>query len=616
MTKRARLLVLLMMALFAVYIVYNIYIYSYLVSIEDGEDVVVNPKGNTPTDSGSKTQQPSDKTKVLKKGDTGKDQISSISEYHPMYEQFVKNAILPEYHPSSFMIAIVATKRPYYLEATLRSLQQVLYYNKKNTFIYQYGDDKYINQIGRKYDIKMIHNPTLTSYEGRPLAEGAEHISLHYKFIIGHMFNTHPEIKHFIIVEDDMLFAPDFLLFFAQTAKYLHEDSTLYAISAYNDNGMKGKVRYDNMVYRTDFMIGLGWLVSRTIWEKEWKAKWPRAHWDHFLRADNNRLGRQIIFPEIPRIYHSGYTGTHSTVALYERYFRNHLLNPNGFAPLGISEEAYKNGKYVLTGLDRTKDKYTLEYLRKPNYDRFIRYLLVEDPNIVYVSDPDTIVNYKDKNIVIAYSTNNPHVNSEWVTISQYFELWHSVQAIRDEYNGVIIFRWAGNLVLIVGSYSPFYSETCAKAGGHCPVNIQNFAKDSNWSPPKKESIITFAIADKGQSCATHCSKLKMTCHRFSFEEMNTCKFLRRYIPNHCKTCSPNSGHDQPAIDVESNECLFNGGDTGKHMSTCEAYHPKTRRICPCFDEARTSILRDEWEDIIAQSQAAAINIEPVNFDV
>ena len=617
MPKRAKLIMFFMAALVVVYVIYNIFIHSYLSDIEDRIGGIKINLHNVPSDKGSTTTttKAEPKQAVVKNEKTGKDQIFKVSEYNPVYEQFIKSEITSEYHPSSFMIAIVATKRPYYLEATLRSLQQVLYYNKKNTIIYQYGDDKVIGQIARKYDISMVNNPVINIYEGRPLTEGAEHISLHYKFIIGHMFRSNSNIKHFIIVEDDMLFSPDFLLYFAQTAKYIHQDSSIYAISAYNDNGMQGKVKYDNLVYRTDFMIGLGWLVSRRIWEDEWQHKWPRSHWDHFLRADNNRRGRQIIFPEVPRIYHSGYTGTHSTVALYERYFRNHLLNPNGFAPLGIGKEEFQNGKYRLFDLDRTKDKYTLDYLLKDNYSKFMRHMLTKHPDTIYLNDPDEIINYKNKNIVMLYRTDNPSVNNEWVAISEYFELWHSIP-IRDEYEGIMLFRWSDNLVFIVSSYSFLFDETAllakAKLGDGFLSPITAFQKDSNWNTPKKESIITFGVSNQGQSCSAYCQNThKMPCYRFSFEEMNSCKFMKKYM-DECTQCFGNSGADQPAMDVESKQCLYNGGGRGRFMSTCEAFHPKTKRLCPCFDEERTSILRQEWEDIIAQSQRAAVQIEPI----
>ncbi|KAL9645760.1 hypothetical protein ABK040_003492 [Willaertia magna] len=620
--------------LVVLYLGYNIYMHSYLFTFRfkkgtnnnnnnglDNNNLEIPQENNNPTpiiNNNNNNNPPPTKidVKVLKDEQTGKDQILNPKDYHPKYNEFVTNNIPSEYHPSSFLIAIVATKRPHYLEATLRSLQQVLYYNRQNTFIYQYGDDKVINQIARKYSINMVHNPILTQYEGRNLVEGAEHISLHYKFILGHVFENNPNIKHFIIVEDDMLFAPDFLLYFSQTAKYLHEDSSIYAISAYNDNGMKGKAKYDNLVYRTDFFIGLGWLVSRNHWMKEWKFKWPRTHWDHFLRADQNRQGRQIIYPEVPRIYHSGYTGTHSTVALYERYFRNHLLNPNGFSPLGISKEDFDKGKYKLYGLDRSNDKFTLEYLRKDNYNEFIKYLITKSPSTLYLKDPYEITKYTNRNIVFFYEVINRQVNEEWVAISEYFELWHSIP-IRDEYDGVMHFRWADNLVIVVASYSPFYSEgvSIAKRSlGTENVNapISEFKKEPNWETPKKPSIIDIGISNVGQSCSSFCkSKYNLDCYRFSFEELNSCKYLKRHFGSECKSCGPQTGPDQPAIDNESKECYYNTGK-GRFMTTCEASHPRTKRLCPCFDENKTIILRQEWEDIIAQSQKSSTEITPI----
>ena len=64
-----------------------------------------------------------------------------------------------QYHPSNFHVAIVTANRPTYLRATLRSLRQVLYWNKDNTVIYQYGNDERINQIAQDYDIKQVKNP-------------------------------------------------------------------------------------------------------------------------------------------------------------------------------------------------------------------------------------------------------------------------------------------------------------------------------------------------------------------------------------------------------------------------------------------------------------------------
>ena len=42
-----------------------------------------------------------------------------------------------------------------------------------------------------------------------------------------------------------------------------------------NDNGFIDHVKYDNLVLKTDFFIGLGWLVSAKHWKNEWERIWP-----------------------------------------------------------------------------------------------------------------------------------------------------------------------------------------------------------------------------------------------------------------------------------------------------------------------------------------------------
>jgi hypothetical protein len=207
----------------------------------------------------------------------------------------------------------------------------------------------------------------VSTINGQAVKEGAEHIAYHYKFVFRHAFDNNPDKKHIIVVEDDFLFAPDFLLYFAQTAPILDNDPTVYAISAYNDNGFMGKAHDDNLVYRTDFFIGLGWLVSRKHWKGEWESRWPRSHWDHFLRSPGNRRNRQTIYPEVSRVYHSGYQGTHSTVAMYEQYFRDIVLNSHGYAPLGVDKSAFEKNQFKLD-VSRTAP-HTLGYLHSGKYE-------------------------------------------------------------------------------------------------------------------------------------------------------------------------------------------------------------------------------------------------------
>lgn len=49
-----------------------------------------------------------------------------------------------------------------------------------------------------------------------------------------------------VIVEDDLLFSPDFLEYLEINAPVLERDPTTLVLSAWNDNGYKGRVRRSN----------------------------------------------------------------------------------------------------------------------------------------------------------------------------------------------------------------------------------------------------------------------------------------------------------------------------------------------------------------------------------
>lgn len=67
---------------------------------------------------------------------------------------------------------------------------------------------------------------------------------------------TRESHSHVILLEDDLLVAPDFLSLFASTAWLLEEDPTLWCVSAWNDNGHKRFVKDEERLFRTDYFPG------------------------------------------------------------------------------------------------------------------------------------------------------------------------------------------------------------------------------------------------------------------------------------------------------------------------------------------------------------------------
>lgn len=81
-----------------------------------------------------------------------------------------------------------------------------------------------------------------------------------------------------VVFSDDLNVSPDFYEYFLGTHELLKNDSTLWCVSAWNDNGKSNNIDVSSpeLLYRTDFFPGLGWMLKRELWN-ELSVKWPKA---------------------------------------------------------------------------------------------------------------------------------------------------------------------------------------------------------------------------------------------------------------------------------------------------------------------------------------------------
>nr|XP_049698968.1 alpha-1,3-mannosyl-glycoprotein 2-beta-N-acetylglucosaminyltransferase isoform X1 [Helicoverpa armigera] len=151
-------------------------------------------------------------------------------------------------------------------------------------------------------------------------------IARHYKFALNHVFETlgHEAV---IIVEDDLDISPDFFEYFLGTYPLLLKDHTLWCISAWNDNGKMEVIDMSrpDLLHRTDFFPGLGWVLRREMW-LSLAPKWPAAFFDDWLRNPVNIDGKACIRPEISRTYSFGKIGV-SKGLFFDIHLRNIQLN-------------------------------------------------------------------------------------------------------------------------------------------------------------------------------------------------------------------------------------------------------------------------------------------------
>ena len=56
----------------------------------------------------------------------------------------------------------------------------------------------------------------------------------------------------------------------------LMNDSTIYCISAWNDQGYDHSCKDPSLLYRIETMPGLGWLLKKSLFE-ELEPQWPSS---------------------------------------------------------------------------------------------------------------------------------------------------------------------------------------------------------------------------------------------------------------------------------------------------------------------------------------------------
>ncbi|NWW42103.1 MGAT1 acetylglucosaminyltransferase, partial [Panurus biarmicus] len=189
--------------------------------------------------------------------------------------------------------------------------------------------------------------------------QGYYRISRHYRWALGQVFRTF-RYRAAIVVEDDLEVAPDFFEYFQAVLPLLRRDPSLWCASAWNDNGREALVDagHAELLYRTDFFPGLGWLLLAELWD-ELEPKWPAAFWDDWMRQPEQRRGRSCVRPEVSRTMTFGRKGV-SHGQFFDQYLKFIKLNDR-FVPF--------------TQLD-------LSYLKKDEYERFFLQQVYSAPEV------------------------------------------------------------------------------------------------------------------------------------------------------------------------------------------------------------------------------------------
>jgi hypothetical protein len=364
---------------------------------------------------------------------------------------------------ASFPILIFCNNRAALLESTLTSLFKVRGVVRERVVASQDGPNEAVRQMLDRWGVHHWQHTKVGINAKGKRKEGAALIADHYKWAIERAFayfggdhddnneqRQQPKATHLIIAEDDMLFAPDFMDYFVTLSPLLESDRTLWTISAFHDNGFAGRVFDDTRVLRTEWTVGFGWLLRRQLWEDELRDVWPSTHWDHWLRDQKRRKGRETLFPEVSRNYHTGARGTHSEPGLFERYFRNIRMSEREAPRLMDGDvDALRATRYegwlseLLRAAEPVRSLAQLEEMVEPPIGSLeaARANATAKPPLALLYDA---VDEKDK--------------AAWERLATYFGLWHTLP-IRGAHRGLVLTGHRGRRLLLVPSWSPYAQQ-------------------------------------------------------------------------------------------------------------------------------------------------------------
>ena len=78
-------------------------------------------------------------------------------------------------------------------------------------------------------------------------------------------------------------------------------------VSAWHDQGFPHTASDPQLLTRTDYFPGLGWMIEAETWA-ELKDRWPArptTGWDHWFRLSTTSRGRECVVPRINRSRHA-----------------------------------------------------------------------------------------------------------------------------------------------------------------------------------------------------------------------------------------------------------------------------------------------------------------------
>jgi hypothetical protein len=228
-------------------------------------DVIITANKSTLNKTSKKPGGSNEQTKSFYGNKHNRSLITVQAYVHKIEQEVLSTALSIDFSkPNPYAntpIVILTCNRAALLNATLASLLKVNHIQKELILIIQDGDTRDITSVIQHYD--LIYKQHHTSLR---IQDGGQRIALHYQYALQTAFEHFPHAYGIIIIEDDLLFAPDFYSYLINTAYMLQHDTSVFLVSAWHDNGFHEHAYDPYALRRTDYFPGLGWLLPRKLY--------------------------------------------------------------------------------------------------------------------------------------------------------------------------------------------------------------------------------------------------------------------------------------------------------------------------------------------------------------
>ena len=122
---------------------------------------------------------------------------------------------------------VLCYDRPNKLDRAIRSLLNVRGVSQRDVLISQDGSIEEVVRVIKKWNMAHIRHKQDIGLSEKP----HERIAHHYKFAIQAAFDKFRDAPGVVIVEDDLIFSPDFMEYFLAVAPAVEVDPTLWIAS-------------------------------------------------------------------------------------------------------------------------------------------------------------------------------------------------------------------------------------------------------------------------------------------------------------------------------------------------------------------------------------------------